>query len=128
MISVLEKAKELGDQLAGCQELNDMKNAQMAVMQNPEAKAIIDEFQEKQQKYFRIQQEGQELSEEQKDDIKELEQKMSDNPLIMKYINTQQKFEKLLEEINNIISQSISGEQPSCDDSCCSSCGGGCDA
>lgn len=126
MISVLEKAKELGDQLAVSEELNEMKNSQLAVMQNPEAKAIVDEFQEKQQEYFRIQQQGQELNDSQKNNIKELEQKMSDNPLIAEYINKQQKFEKLLEEINNIISQSISGEQQSCDDSCCSSCNSGC--
>ncbi len=126
MISVLEKAKELGDQLAVSEELNEMKTSQLAVMQNPEAKAIVDEFQEKQQEYFRIQQQGQELNDSQKNNIKELEQKMSDNPLIAEYINKQQKFEKLLEEINNIISQSISGEQQSCDDSCCSSCNSGC--
>ncbi|MTI82411.1 MAG: YlbF family regulator [Firmicutes bacterium] len=125
-MSVLEKAKELGDQLAVSEELNEMKNSQLAVMQNPEAKAIVDEFQEKQQEYFRIQQQGQELNDSQKNNIKELEQKMSDNPLIAEYINKQQKFEKLLEEINNIISQSISGEQQSCDDSCCSSCNSGC--
>jgi len=128
MITVLEKAKELGDQLAVCEELNEMKNAQLAVMQDPEAKAIVDEFQEKQQEFFRIQQQGQELTESQKDKIKELEQKMSDNPLIAEFIRKQQKFEKLLEEINNIIAQSISGQHTSCSDSCCSSCGGGCDA
>lgn len=127
MSSVLEKARELGDLLAVSKELSDMKNAQLAVMQDPEAKAIVDEFQEKQQEFFRIQQMGQELSDSQKDKIRELEQKMTDNRIIAEYIGTQQKFEKLLEEINNIIAQSISGQHSSCGEFCCSSCGGGCD-
>lgn len=127
MTLVLEKAKELGDQIAASEELDAMKKAQLAVMQNHEAKAIIDEFQKEQEGLFRIQQSGQELNDDQKELIRKLEQRMSENPIIEEYIVTQQKFEELLDEINNIIAESISGQQPSCGDSCCSSCGGGCD-
>lgn len=127
MISILKKAKELGDEIASSKELEEMKSAQLAVMQDPEAQAIVKEFQEKQKTFYLIQQQGHELTESQKKEVEELEQKMTNNPLIARYIKTQQRFEKLLEEINNIIAQSIS-DKHSCSDSCCSSCNGGCDA
>ncbi|MCL2337735.1 MAG: YlbF family regulator [Firmicutes bacterium] len=125
-MSIIEKAYELGQEIALSKELNDMKEAEMALMSDEMAQKIVLEFNEKQRNFMAMQQQGQELTESQKAEVKDLEERMLDNPLIYSFFQAQQGFEKVLEEVNNIISQAISGGEHSCSDDCCSSCGGGC--
>ncbi len=122
-MSIMEKAYELGQEIAMSKELREMKNAELEMMQDDEAQKIIQEFNEKQKLFMAMQREGKELTESQKEEVKDLEQRMLDNPLIYKFFKAQQDFEKVLEEINEIISRAIAGEHSSCDDSCCSTCG-----
>ncbi|WP_027363716.1 YlbF family regulator [Desulfotruncus alcoholivorax] len=123
-MSILEKAYELGLEISNSKELAEMKNAEMAMMQDDDAQQIIKEFNEKQKLYLDIQRKGEQLSESQKEDVEGLEKKMLDNPLIYNFFAAQQNFEKVLEEINNIIAKAISGNGQSCSDDCCSSCSG----
>jgi len=123
-MSILEKAHALGQEIAVSKELNDMKEAEQELMRDETAQRIIQEFNEKQKNFMAMQQQGQELSESQKAEVKDLEERMLENPLIYRFFQAQQGFEKVLEEINNIISQAISGEQHSCSDDCCTSCSG----
>jgi len=123
-MSILEKAYELGQEISTSKELNEMKNAEMAMMQDEAAQQIIKEFNEKQKVYLEIQRKGEQLSATQKEDVEELERKMLDNPLIYQFFAAQQNFEKVLEEINNIIAKAISGNDHACSDDCCSSCSG----
>lgn len=125
-MSILEKAYELGQEIAASDELTNMKNAESLMMQNEEASKIIQEFNEKQKEYLMLQQQGQQLTDSQKKEVADMEKRMLDNPLIYSFFKAQQDFEKVLEEINNIIARSISGQPNSCSDDCCSSCGGGC--
>lgn len=120
-MSILEKAYALGQEIATSKELNDMKEAEQELMRDEIAQKIIKDFNEKQKNYMTMQQQGLELTESQKADVKDMEQRMLENPLIYRFFEAQQGFEKVLEEINNIISQAISGGQ-SCSDDCCSSC------
>ena len=121
-MSILEKAHALGEEISMSKELNDMKEAEQELMQNLEAQSIIQEFNQKQKKFLSMQKQGQELTESQKEEVKDLEQRMMENPLIHKFFTAQQNFEKVLEEINNIISKAISGNNASCSDDCCTSC------
>ncbi len=124
-MSILEKAHALGQEIAVSKELNDMKEAEHELMHDEAAQKIVLEFNEKQKSFMAMQQQGQELSESQKAEVKDLEERMLENPLIHRFFQAQQDFEKVLEEINNIISQAISGgEQHSCSDDCCTSCSG----
>ncbi|TYO97808.1 YlbF family regulator [Desulfallas thermosapovorans] len=123
-MSILEKAYELGQEIAASEELNNMKNAELTMMQDQEAQSIIQEFNAKQRQYMEMQRQGQQLTETQKKEVADLEKRMLDNPLIYSFFQAQQNFEKVLEEINNIISKAITGEQSSCSDECCSSCSG----
>ncbi|MCG8400897.1 MAG: YlbF family regulator, partial [Firmicutes bacterium] len=118
-MSILEKAHALGEEISMSKELNDMKEAEQELMQNLEAQSIIQEFNQKQKKFLSMQKQGQELTESQKEEVKDLEQRMMENPLIHKFFTAQQNFEKVLEEINNIISKAISGNNASCSDDCC---------
>jgi cell fate (sporulation/competence/biofilm development) regulator YlbF (YheA/YmcA/DUF963 family) len=126
-VSVIAKARELGKEIARSQELAAMLKAQQAMLQDPGARQIIDEFHEKQRFLQMLQSQGLELTESQKADVEDLEKRMLDNPLITEFFRAQQSFEQLLEEINQIISEAISGSQSSCSDESCSCCCG-CDS
>ncbi|MCL6636296.1 MAG: YlbF family regulator [Peptococcaceae bacterium] len=123
-MSVIAKARELGEEIARSHELAAMIQAQQAMLQDPVARQIIDEFHQKQRLLQMIQTRGLELTESQKADVEDLEKRMLDNPLITEFFRTQQNFEQLLEEINQIISDAISGGQHSCSDGGCSCCCG----
>ena len=121
-MSILEKAHALGEEISMSKELSDMKEAEQELMQNFEAQSIIQEFNQKQKQFLSMQKQGQELTDSQKEEVKVLEQRMMDNPLIHKFFAAQQNFEKVLEEINNIISKAISGDNAPCSSDCCTSC------
>lgn len=123
-MSVIEKARELGELISLSAELSQMRDTQNAMLADPEARSIVEEFNSKQKYYMSLQQQGVELTDSQKQDVQELEQKMLDNPLIIDFFRAQQSFEKMLEQINEIISHAITGESHSCSDDCCSSCSG----
>ncbi|MFZ5590332.1 MAG: YlbF family regulator [Bacillota bacterium] len=128
MAAILQKARELGEEISRSTELQEMLAAQQAMLSNPEASALIEEFNRKQKYYMTIQRQGLELTDSQKQDIADLEERMLDNELVLSFFRAQQNFEKILEEINNIISQAISGQttcgEGGCSDECCSSCSG----
>jgi len=121
-MSILEKAFELGQEIATSKELSAMKEAEQELMRDAIAQKIIQDFNEKQKNFMTMQQQGLELTESQKAEVKDMEQSMLEHPVIYKFFEAQQGFEKVLEEINNIISQAISGGQSSCSDDCCSGC------
>ncbi|MGB9802594.1 YlbF family regulator [Desulfofundulus sp.] len=123
-MSVIAKARELGEEIAHSHELTAMIQAQQAMLQDPTAKQIIDEFHHKQRFLQMIQSRGLELTESQKAEVEDLEKRMLDNPLITEFFRAQQTFEQLLEEINQIISEAISGSQHSCPSESCSCCHG----
>lgn len=123
-MSVIDKAKELGEELVNSNELREMRDAELIMMQNPEAQEIIKTFNEKREMFRVLEEKGQELTESQKSQADELESKMLDNPYIFNFFKAQQSFEKILEQINAIIGDAISGGSGcSCDSDDCGSCG-----
>ena len=128
MSGILNKARELGKEIADSVELSAMRNSQDNMMNDPLAQSIIKEFEEKQQVYHMLRAQGQQLTESQKQEIDTFEEKMLGNELIVQYFKTQQEFERIIEAVNNIISEAITGQSHDCEcgtSSCCSSCGSG---
>lgn len=124
-MSILEKARELGGEIASSGELDEMRRAEMAMLEDPEASLLIREFNEKQRKFMDLKAGGIDLNPEQASEIEDLESRVLDNPLIVDFFRKQQNFERVIEEINEIIARAISGgEGPACSDDCCSSCSG----
>ena len=122
-MSVIDKAKELGEELVNSNELREMRDAELMMMQNPEAQEIIKAFNEKRDMFRVLEEKGQELNESQKLQAEELESKMLDNPYIFNFFKAQQSFEKILEQINAIIGDAIGGGSGcSCDSDDCGSC------
>lgn len=127
-MSILDKARELGEEIASSIELEEMKNAEIAMMSDTEANNLISEFNQKQKKFMNLRASGKELTNEQVKEVEDLEKRVLDNPLIVDFFRKQQNFERIIEEINEIISSAIAGQGPDCDgdcsDDCCSTCSG----
>ncbi len=130
-MSVIEVAQELGKAITESQELADMRSTQEAMMSDVAAAALVDEFNQKQQRFIELTHNGVQLTSEQKAEIADIEKRMMENPKVLAYYHAQQNFEKMLDGINQIIYKAISGNNGcegdgSCSSGCCSSCGGGC--
>lgn len=119
----MDKAQELADLLANCEELNAMRDAEVAMYSDAAAQAIINEFQQAQQEFHEVYSRGEELTDAQKEQAGKIEEKMDSNPAISKYIAAQEKFETVIQGVNTIIGRAISGEE---EEEGCSSCGGSC--
>lgn len=124
-MSVIDKAKQLGEEIANSKELLEMREAELVMTRDPEALSIIQKFNEKQRIFRTIQEQGLELTDSQKREADELESEMLDNPYIYNFFKAQQTFEKVLEQINNIIGEAIGmgGGGCSCDSDDCGTCG-----
>ncbi|PKM81910.1 MAG: YlbF family regulator [Firmicutes bacterium HGW-Firmicutes-14] len=132
---IMEKANELAAAIAESPELADMREKEKEMNQNPEAVVIINEFREKQQQVYDIQMRGEEIDDNDKQDIAAIESKMNSNPAIRSYIEASEKFENLLRSVNLIVSKAIAGEQgcgcgpngmADCGPECGTECGSGC--
>lgn len=122
-MSVIDKAKQLGEEIANSKELKEMREAELMMTKDPEALNIIQNFNEKQRVFRTIQEQGLELTDSQKKEVEDLESRMIDNPFIYNFFRAQQTFEKVLEQINNIIGEAIGmGSGCSCDSDDCNTC------
>ncbi|MCL6609942.1 MAG: YlbF family regulator [Peptococcaceae bacterium] len=123
-MSILQKARELGEELASSVELEEMKEAELKMMKDPGASRLVREFNEKQRKFMDLKASGVELTSEQVAEVEDLERRVMENPLIVDFFRKQQDFERIIQEINEIIARAITGESGACSDECCSNCSG----
>ncbi|MDA8236064.1 MAG: YlbF family regulator [Clostridia bacterium] len=119
---IMEKARELADALADSSELANLRDAEVKMFNDSGAQVILDEFQGVQEKIHEAYNQGEEPDEGLKKQAKGIEEKMKGNPNIASYIDAQQEFESLLQSVNTVISNAISGEEGGCGPGC----GGGC--
>ncbi|MBP7332489.1 MAG: YlbF family regulator, partial [Firmicutes bacterium] len=106
-MSIIEKARELGNSLSASKELNTMREAEKMMMENQEARDSIAQFDEKQRAYQAIRAQGVDLTEKQVKELEDLEFKMLNNPYVYNFFKAQQEFQTILESINNIIGEAI---------------------
>lgn len=122
---ILEKAEVLAAAIAQSSELKELRSSEDAMLADEEAKKIVDDFNEEQQRIYTLQAEGKEISEEDNKAIDEMEQRVASHPLIAVYLQAQDRFAEMLDSVNSILADAIAGQN---DASSCSSCGshGGC--
>lgn len=132
-MDIFTKAKELADAIANSTELASLKEAEMKMMMDNEARAIVEEYQGIQTDAMNKGLSFEDLSEEEKKHVEELEAKMNENANISAFLGANQAFEQILRSVNMIIGAAINGgNQGGCsscgshsaDGSC--SCSGGC--
>lgn len=123
---ILEKALELGKHIAESEEFASVQEKEAAMLQDPDAKKLLMEYQELQQKYQQKQMQGEKITPE---DIKIFESKeieMLDNENIKKFHEAKDKFQDLLNLVNETINKAMLEKRNSAAQSDCSSSGCGC--
>lgn len=125
---IFEKAKELADLIAYSDEKKAAQEASRQLMENEEATAVINGYNEKREAKLAEYQDKQPTPEEieQINEYLQVEfNKIMDNEVIREYVKASRVFEMMLTQMDSIIKQGVSVEQGGCSGSCstCSGCG-----
>ncbi|KLU67715.1 MULTISPECIES: YlbF family regulator [Desulfosporosinus] len=126
---IIEKAQILADAIARSPELAELHSKEDAMTADESAQKLIAELQKAQERFMEMQQNNQELSEEDKKAVDEIESRVEANPAISDYMKAQDEFTQMLDSVNAILAGAIanSSDSCSCGDGGCSSSGcGGC--
>ena len=135
-MEIYAKAKELAEALAASSELAAVKEAEVKMMMDNEARNIVEEYQTIQMNAMQNGINFEDLPAEQKARVEELEGIMNSNENIVNFLSANQAFEQVLRSVNMILSNAINGQAESGCGSCstagscasgsCSCSGGGC--
>lgn len=118
----MDKAEELGDEILESSEYNELKDAEEAVESDETAKSLLDEFQAAQKRLQMAQANGQEVTQEQQQEIQSIQAKMQENEKIKEFMEAQQNFNKIMQTVNQVITSALQGEEAAAEDECPSGC------
>jgi cell fate (sporulation/competence/biofilm development) regulator YlbF (YheA/YmcA/DUF963 family) len=124
---ITEKAGLLADAIARSTELAELRSSEDLMAADESAQQLIAELQKAQERFMKIQQDGSEPSEADKNVVDEIETKVEANAAIAAYMKAQDNFTEMLDTVNAILAGAIANPADGCscgDDSCN---GGGCD-
>lgn len=102
-MSVIARARELGRELARSREITALHRAETAMLQDPEAGAVVRDFNAKKQLFDSLAARGEEPDDRQKEEAAAIEARAQANPLIKRFFAAQKEVEELLERINQEI-------------------------
>lgn len=102
------KAEELATLIKESEQFETLKSAESRLKLDPAAQDLVQEFQELQQKAMEAQYSGQQPSSEEMEKLQSLQEQMKLNLTIKNMAEAQEEFEKLMKEVNETISQSLS--------------------
>lgn len=103
-MNVYDKAYELAKVLKESEEAKLLKAAKQAAEENAEAKAMLDDFRERQSFLQQKMMAGEEPSAEDMEKMNKLYEVITLNPLIGKLLDAERKFAVVFEDINRIMS------------------------
>ncbi len=133
-MSIYDKAKALADEIAASDELRRVKETELKMLIDLPAREIVETYQQIQMDAINAGISYDQLDDEKKAQLTELEKKMQENAVIVEYMNANQELNQMLESVNMIISSALNdnngGGCSSCssagncgENDCCSSCG-----
>lgn len=108
-MSIFEQAFDLGRGIARTGEYDQMQKMEAAVRCDPDALKAVRDFQDMQQSYYRMQMEGQQLTEDHLSALKEAEDKAMANDLVKQYYQARLHFHEIVEKVNTKIQEGITG-------------------
>ncbi len=111
-MSIKEKAQELAQEIINSPEYQQMKDAEQAVMNDEDASDLMEELESAQKRVQMAQMNGQEIDQSQQKKIQNLKAKMQQNPEIKDFLQAQQNFNQIMEDVNEIISNALQGKDP----------------
>ena len=113
-MEIYTKAKELADAIAASSELTALKEAELNMMMDAEARVIVEEYQTMQMEAMNNGINFEDLTQEEKEKVEALENKMGENENITAFLSANQAFEQVLRSVNMIIGSAINGGGSEC--------------
>lgn len=110
-MDVMEKARELGQIIKETEEYKELEEAGKIMQGDPEALQLIKKVQEVQRDISQSQQSGVMPTAEQLTEFEKVREEMHSNEKVQIFVKAQEKFNKVMEEINNAISDGITDEE-----------------
>lgn len=111
-MTIKEKAQELAEEIINSPEYQKMKDAEQTVMNDEIASNLMEELESAQKRIQMAQMNGQEIDQSQQKKIQNLKAKMQQNPEIKDFLQAQQEFNQVMEDVNEIISNALQGKEP----------------
>lgn len=111
MATVMEYAEDLAEAIVDSQEFQELKDKEEVMVKDEDAKTMLDELNAKYQQAQMMQKNGQEMSDEQKQELQVMEQKMKKNDKISEFYEAQNHFNQLMNSVNQVITQKLQGEE-----------------
>jgi len=126
--AIMDKARELGQELAASPEYREMRQAEANLIQDPQASLLVKNFQELKKTWERAQVQGIQLPETQLQKLQEAEELMLLNPAVRSFTRAHERFAEVLQEVNQKIWDGIRGSSCgesgcSCSETDCNGCG-----
>lgn len=119
------KAKELGEAIAESEAMKRLKISDAELQGDPAAMTLMKEYKQLQVELVRATKEKR--GEEAIDYVKELllkkQQQLYENKITNEYLEAKSEFDKLMKNVNDVITFAITGEEQ-CSPDKCGSCGG----
>lgn len=107
-MSIMEKAKELGEAIVASNEYESLRKAEEEMYQDENAKALLDDFTAQQKRIQMAQANGKPITEKQQKEIQNIQAKMQGNEKVKDFMETQQQFNQVMETVNQTISSVMS--------------------
>ena len=103
----MELCTKLGQAIAQTEAYKDFKKAEYALFKNPEAVELVEDLQKLKQSQYRKQMAGEELTQEDMEEMKVMEAKCLHNNLVLESNNAQMRYQKFMEEVSGMIREGI---------------------
>jgi len=118
-LSIYDQALDLGKEIARTEAYSNMQKSEQALLVDADARKAVQDFQNMQQSYYQKRMQGQELSEEDMNRLKDVEDKAMSFSPVKEYYEARMQFHDVVEKVNAKIQEGMTGK---CQDH---SCGGG---
>lgn len=109
-MSVYDMAVELGKNLQTTEEYARVQETQGAVSADPEARALVKDFQQLRASYQRMQMMGHQLTQENLKKLEEMEKRAAEHPLVREYLQAQSGFYEVVNTVNLKIQEGLTGK------------------
>jgi cell fate (sporulation/competence/biofilm development) regulator YlbF (YheA/YmcA/DUF963 family) len=102
-MSIMEKARSLGEAILESTEYRELKEAEEAMYNNEEAKTLLNELNAKQRQIQMAQANGKPINQKQQKEIQNIQARMQTNDKVKDFMEAQKNFNQVMQTVNQTI-------------------------
>lgn len=102
-MSIMEKARSLGEAILESTEYRELKEAEEAMYNNEEAKTLLNELNAKQRQIQMAQTNGKPINQKQQKEIQNIQARMQTNDKVKDFMEAQKNFNQVMQTVNQTI-------------------------